>query len=126
MSLKHQIRVESGTCKEIIASGLATGVITPEQATGLSEALEAAIAPSLGWVEDDAARLADPDGVTVYHDVARALSITTLEARRRLQESAPGATDNEVIEDLIWRSARRLDSVRARDLTHVIHTASAS
>jgi hypothetical protein len=124
MSLKHQIRVEAGTCREIIAAGLAAEVVNQDAAAGLSQALEAAIAPSLAWVQDDPALLADPAGVTIYHDVARALGIPAEEARRRLSETAPGGTDTDVIEDAVWRSARLLDSLRARDLTHVIQSAS--
>ena len=123
MSLKHQIRVESATCREIIAAGLAAQVVTERGAAGFSRALDEAIAPSLAWVQDAPEVLAAAEGVTIYHDVARGLATTPAEARRRLLETAPGGTDTEEIEDLIWRSARRLDSVRARDLTHVIQSA---
>lgn len=121
MSLLGQIVVEEATCRDIIATGLKTGVVAPDQASAFERALAASIAPSKAWVNGDPEVLEDADGETVYHDVGRALGISAVEAKARLEHAAPGSSEGDEVEDLIWASGRKLDSLRAKMLTDVLH-----
>lgn len=125
MSLTHQIAVEAETCREIIEAGIGAKVVDQRQAAAFRRALEEAIEPSLAWVSADAEALARADGVTVYHDVARELGISPVEAKAKLEAAAPGTAEGDALEDVLWQSGRRLDTLRAQMLTLLIDSTAA-
>lgn len=122
-SLTHQIGVEASTCHGIIAEGLDAGVLEADTAEALTRALEQLITPSRAWVAADPEVLADPDGETVYHDVGRDLGVSAEQAQSRLQSVAPGTVEGDALEEVLWRSGRRLDSRRAHLLTDLVNEA---
>lgn len=121
MSLAGQIEVETATCEEIIARGVAQEVIDATLADRLRAAVGTAIVSSQRW--HDHTDLANDEGESVYHDVAAVLNITREEALERLRDATPGTPEGDAIEDVIWDSGRKLDRKRARDLAHRIENA---
>ncbi len=119
-SLIAQVHVEAETCRGIIAEGVAAGVVCEDVAVSLETALQESIAPSLAWVCDGVERLAQADGITVYHDVGRTLGVSPEQAKLRIEAALPGTVAGDAIEDAIWASGRKLDSRRARYLSQII------
>jgi hypothetical protein len=120
MSLRHQIDVETTTCREIIGRAIVEGLIDPPRASALHQAVDTATSWSREWIDDSKASLAVADGRSVYHDVGRSLGISPFEAATRLAGASPGTPEGDALEELIWMSGRRVDSDRARGLANLI------
>jgi hypothetical protein len=123
MSLAAQLEEEAATCRGMIAAARSEGLADAATAEALEAALRAAMAPSLAWIDEDPARLADPDGGSVYHDVARALGVAPVEARRRLAAAVPGTPEGDALEEALWTSGLGVDEARARALVARIDAA---
>ncbi|MCK6544789.1 hypothetical protein L6R52_02905 [Myxococcota bacterium] len=120
MSLRLQIDVETATCREIIVSAEAANIIDAALAVKLLDAVGEATRSSRQWIEDDAEYLADRDGESVYHDLGRALGVAPETARDKLAATISGTPEADELETVLWRSGRRVDLQRARDLAHRI------
>ena len=120
MSLAYQIEEESQTCVGIITEARARGLLTVEQSESLRSAVDAAAQLSIEWVSDEPGLLEEPDGPSAYHDVARTLGISAIEAQQKLQSTLPGTPEGDRIEDALWASGRRLDLRRVDALTAAI------
>src|SRR6185295_17385277 len=75
LSLRLQIAVETATCEEIIVVAEEAQLIDLDRGRALRKAVDEATDSSALWIEDTPEYLADPDGVSVYHDVGRALGV---------------------------------------------------
>ena len=120
MSLAKQIEEESQTCLGIITEARAKGLLTVEQSQALHRAVDAAARPSIDWVSDDPGLLEEPHGVSAYHDVARALGISAVQAQEKLRNTLPGTPEGDRIEEALWSSGRRVDLRRVELLTAAI------
>lgn len=119
LSLAHQIRVESETCDGILAEALAEGVLDQECADRLRDAVAACRRLSEVWLGRAPSDTATPE--SVFDHVAMDLSISVDEAKERLA-AVPGTVEGDAVESSLWRSARRLDHLRAESLARVIHS----
>lgn len=120
VSLLQQVEVESDTCLALIRSGEAQGIIDAARAQRLAAAVDEGARSSRDWLDDSAEALANPEGASVYHDVARVLSITPTTARSLLGSERPGSAESDRLEELIWISGQRLDKARAHQLAAMI------
>jgi hypothetical protein len=117
MSLRLQIAVETETCHGIIARALEENVIGPELSVPLIAAIEEAVESSVRWIEDSPDDLATKDGMSVYHDLGRALGVGADEARARMLRAEQGTPERDDLDALVWESGRRVDLDRAKALT---------
>lgn len=120
MSLAGQIEIETATCRAIVDRAVRESLIDETLAAKLRAAVDDATLSSRQWHDHTEAHLADDDGDSVYHHVARSLAISREEALERLESAVPGTPEGDAIEDVIWESGRQLDRRRARDLAHRI------
>lgn len=120
MSLRLQIDVETATCRELVQAAEVAGIIDVPLGVKLLDAVGEATRSSRQWIEDDPEYLADRDGESVYHDLGRALGLPPESARDRLASTMPGTPEADELETVLWRSGRRVDLGRARDLAHRI------
>lgn len=120
VSLHQQIEVESDTCRKLIDEALEASLIDAVRAERLSLAIDEGARSSREWLDDTPDHLAKPEGQSVYHDVARVLSITPTEARALLGRERPGSGEADRLEELIWISGQRLDKARAHELAQMI------
>lgn len=116
MSLKLQIAVETATCLDLIATAVRQEVIDAEMRIKLEGALDMAAAGSRAWVDDDPESLAREEGSSVYHDIGRERGISAAAAKKMLDETHVGTQQARDLDDLIWRSSRRVESERAQGL----------
>lgn len=120
LSLARQIQEETATCRGIIAEARAKGLLNVEQSDALHDAVNRAAGPSIEWVGDEPGALEEPAGNSAYHDVARSLGVTAIDAQEALRNAVPGTPEGDQIEEALWASARRLDKERARYLAALI------
>ena len=116
-SLRRQIEVETETCREIVRTARAQGLVSDEEARKLEATIVTVTRSCRAWFEDDPEYLAAEDGKSVYHDVAHDLGITPAAAVERLKQSAP---DDPQVRELLHRSARAVDVDRTEDLAALI------
>ncbi len=122
MSLRHQIEVETDTCRQLIDQALDNALISPSAAERLRQAVDAAAESSRAWLDDRPQTLAGP-AQTAYHDLAQAWGVSAEQAHLRLQNATPGTPEGDHAEELLWRSGRRLDRERAKDLARAVESA---
>lgn len=120
LSLRLQIAVESATCEDIIIVAEEAGIIDMLRGRELRKAVDEATDSSALWIEDNPNYLADPNGVSVYHDVGRSLGVRPEEALAKLKLAIAGSREANELEALVWESGRRVDLDRARALAHKI------
>lgn len=120
LSLRLQIAVESATCEDIIIVAEEAKIIDPVRGRALRKAVDEATDSSALWIEDNPSYLADPSGVSVYHDVGRSLGVRPEEALAKLKRAVAGSPEANELEPLVWESGRRVDLDRARALAHKI------
>lgn len=126
MSLRLQSRVETATCNEIIDLAEKQAILDSARGSSLRKAVTEATASSERWICDSADYLADPGGMSVYHDVGRALGTSAEDAHGQLAQAIIGSAQCDVLERLVWESAARVDRDRARSLADRIQKAAAS
>jgi hypothetical protein len=122
LSLRLQIAVETATCEDIIIAGEEAELLDPDRGRALRRAVDEATDSSALWIEDGEEYLADPDGVSVYHDVGRALGVSAADAHHRLKGAIAGSRESRELESLVWESGHRVDLDRARALAHRIQS----
>jgi hypothetical protein len=120
VSLLQQVEVESETCLALIRSGESLGIIDGARAQRLAAAVDEGARSSRDWLDDSPEALANLDGVSVYHDVARVLLVTPASARALLGSERPGSGESDRLEELIWISGQRLGKARAHQLAAMI------
>jgi hypothetical protein len=127
MSLRHQIDVESETCRRIIADARLEGLIDEAEAELLVDALASAVRRTEAWIDDRRSTLSRSAGNTVYHDLAKLVGLASpARALGRLQDTGPESPGARDLEPLLAKSARRVDLGRTRDLARLIERSSRS
>jgi hypothetical protein len=119
-SLWQQIEVESETCREIVVAAKKRALLEDHTAALLDEAIAAASVNARAWVADDEATLAEPEGTSVYHAVAKGKGIRPADAVELLRARSPVQAEHDEIDRLIAASARALDVRRNQALARLI------